>query len=102
MTSAAASPAQRALMLVVVPSCWAPRCGSRPTPRRPTWRAPGNCGSADIGRLTNAVQLGFILGTLGAAISGLADRLCRQPHLRRQRTVRRVGQRRLRAVRRQP
>jgi MFS family permease len=31
-------------------------------------------GSADIGRLTNAVQLGFILGTLGAAISGLADR----------------------------
>ena len=31
-------------------------------------------GSAEIGRLTNAVQLGFILGTLGAAISGLADR----------------------------
>jgi MFS family permease len=35
-----------------------------------TW----HLGSADIGRLTNAVQLGFILGTLGAAISGLADR----------------------------
>lgn len=31
-------------------------------------------GSAEVGRLTNAVQLGFILGTLGAAISGLADR----------------------------
>jgi MFS family permease len=31
--------------------------------------APG-----DIGRLTNAVQLGFILGTLGFSLSGLADR----------------------------
>ncbi len=31
-------------------------------------------GNAEIGSLTNAVQLGFILGTLGAAISGLADR----------------------------
>ena len=30
--------------------------------------------SADIGTLTNAVQLGFILGTLTFAISGLADR----------------------------
>lgn len=30
--------------------------------------------AADIGRLTNAVQLGFILGTLGFALSGLADR----------------------------
>ena len=30
--------------------------------------------SADIGTLTNAVQLGFILGTLSFAISGLADR----------------------------
>jgi predicted MFS family arabinose efflux permease len=29
---------------------------------------------ADIGTLTNAVQLGFILGTLTFAISGLADR----------------------------
>jgi predicted MFS family arabinose efflux permease len=29
---------------------------------------------ADIGRLTNAVQLGFILGTLGFSLSGLADR----------------------------
>ena len=29
---------------------------------------------ADIGTLTNAVQLGFILGTLSFAISGLADR----------------------------
>jgi MFS family permease len=29
---------------------------------------------ADIGRLTNATQLGFILGTLSFAISGLADR----------------------------
>lgn len=31
-------------------------------------------GAADIGTLTNAVQLGFILGTLGFALSGLADR----------------------------
>ena len=30
--------------------------------------------TADIGTLTNAVQLGFILGTLSFAISGLADR----------------------------
>lgn len=30
--------------------------------------------AADIGTLTNAVQLGFILGTLGFAVSGLADR----------------------------
>ena len=30
--------------------------------------------TADIGRLTIAVQLGFILGTLGFALSGLADR----------------------------
>ncbi|MFU2489020.1 MFS transporter [Thauera sp. WH-1] len=30
--------------------------------------------AADIGRLTNAVQFGFILGTLGFALSGLADR----------------------------
>ncbi len=30
--------------------------------------------AADIGFLTNAVQLGFILGTLGFAVSGLADR----------------------------
>lgn len=30
--------------------------------------------AADIGRLTNAVQLGFILGTLGISLSGLADR----------------------------
>ena len=29
---------------------------------------------ADIGTLTNAVQLGFILGTLTFAVSGLADR----------------------------
>jgi len=29
---------------------------------------------ADIGRLTNATQLGFILGTLSFAVSGLADR----------------------------
>ncbi len=29
---------------------------------------------ADLGTLTNAVQLGFILGTLGFAITGLADR----------------------------
>ncbi|HQU90500.1 MAG TPA: MFS transporter, partial [Denitromonas sp.] len=31
-------------------------------------------GPADIGRLTNAVQLGFIVGTLGFALTGLADR----------------------------
>ncbi|MDR2837329.1 MAG: MFS transporter [Azonexus sp.] len=31
-------------------------------------------GAADLGALTNAVQLGFILGTLGFAVSGLADR----------------------------
>ena len=31
-------------------------------------------GSGDIGTLTNAVQLGFILGTLVFSISGLADR----------------------------
>ena len=30
--------------------------------------------SADIGLLTNAVQLGFIAGTLGFALSGIADR----------------------------
>lgn len=30
--------------------------------------------AADIGTLTNAVQLGFILGTLSFAVSGLADR----------------------------
>ena len=30
--------------------------------------------SADIGLLTNAVQLGFILGTLSFALTGLADR----------------------------
>ena len=30
--------------------------------------------AADIGRLTNAVQLGFIMGTLGFSLSGLADR----------------------------
>lgn len=29
---------------------------------------------ADIGTLTNAVQLGFIVGTLSLSISGLADR----------------------------
>ncbi len=31
-------------------------------------------GAADLGTLTNAVQLGFIAGTLSFAISGLADR----------------------------
>lgn len=31
-------------------------------------------GPAEIGTLTNAVQLGFILGTLTFALSGLADR----------------------------
>ena len=36
-------------------------------------RAWGTTGS-DIGWLTNAVQLGFISGTLGFAVSGLADR----------------------------
>ena len=30
--------------------------------------------AADIGALTNATQLGFILGTLVFAVSGLADR----------------------------
>ena len=30
--------------------------------------------AGDIGLLTNAVQLGFIAGTLGFALSGLADR----------------------------
>ena len=29
---------------------------------------------ADIGLLTNAVQLGFIVGTLSFSLSGLADR----------------------------
>ncbi|HNO86787.1 MAG TPA: MFS transporter, partial [Rhodocyclaceae bacterium] len=29
---------------------------------------------ADLGHLTNAVQLGFILGTLGFSLTGLADR----------------------------
>lgn len=31
-------------------------------------------GPADLGPLTNAVQLGFIVGTLGFSITGLADR----------------------------
>ena len=31
-------------------------------------------GPAELGQLTNAVQLGFILGTLGFALTGLADR----------------------------
>lgn len=31
-------------------------------------------GPAEIGQLTNAVQLGFILGTLGFALTGMADR----------------------------
>ncbi len=35
----------------------------------------------DIGRLTNAVQLGFILGTLGFSLSGLADRFRRAASL---------------------
>jgi MFS family permease len=74
MTSAAASPAQRALMLVVGAqllgtSLWFSANAAAPEPDT-AWQL----GSADIGRLTNAVQLGFILGTLGAAISGLADR----------------------------
>ncbi|HEX6735372.1 MAG TPA: MFS transporter, partial [Azonexus sp.] len=30
--------------------------------------------AADLGTLTNAVQLGFIIGTLSFAVSGLADR----------------------------
>ena len=30
--------------------------------------------SADIGLLTNAVQLGFIAGTLGFSLTGIADR----------------------------
>src|SRR5262245_18023965 len=30
--------------------------------------------AADLGSLTSAVQLGFICGTLGFALSGLADR----------------------------
>ena len=29
---------------------------------------------SDLGQLTNAVQLGFIAGTLGFSLSGLADR----------------------------
>ncbi len=33
-----------------------------------------NLGAADIGSLTNAVQLGFIAGTFAFAFSGLADR----------------------------
>ncbi|WP_209021265.1 MFS transporter [Paracoccus ravus] len=33
-----------------------------------------NAGAADIGWLTNAVQAGFILGTLALAFSGMADR----------------------------
>lgn len=37
-------------------------------------RAAWGIGVADIGTLTNAVQLGFILGTLSFSISGLADR----------------------------
>ena len=37
-------------------------------------RAAWGIGVADIGTLTNAVQLGFILGTLTFAITGLADR----------------------------
>ncbi|MCF8483422.1 MAG: MFS transporter [Rhodospirillum sp.] len=34
-----------------------------------------NLGASEIGWLTNAVQLGFILGTLFIALSGLADRV---------------------------
>jgi hypothetical protein len=33
-----------------------------------------NATSTDIGWLTNAVQLGFILGTLSLSLSGVADR----------------------------
>jgi hypothetical protein len=74
MTPAAASPAARALMLVVGAqllgtSLWFSANAAAPDLAR-AWQL----GSADIGRLTNAVQLGFILGTLTAAISGLADR----------------------------
>ena len=74
MNPATASPAPRALMLVVGAqllgtSLWFSANAAAPDLAR-TWQL----GSADLGRLTNAVQLGFILGTLGAAISGLADR----------------------------
>lgn len=31
---------------------------------------------ADIGWLTNAVQVGFVVGTLVLALSGMADRIC--------------------------
>jgi MFS family permease len=37
---------------------------------RPLWQLS----DADVGRLTVAVQLGFVAGTLGIAITGLADR----------------------------
>ncbi len=74
MSPAAASPAARALMLVVGAqllgtSLWFSANAAAPDLAR-AWQL----GSADVGRLTNAVQLGFILGTLFAAISGLADR----------------------------
>jgi MFS family permease len=74
MTSAAASPAQRALMLVVGAQLLGTSLWFSANAAAPDLARQWQLGSADIGRLTNAVQLGFILGTLGAAISGLADR----------------------------
>ena len=74
MSPSAASPAARALMLVVGAqllgtSLWFSANAAAPDLAR-AWQLR----STDVGRLTNAVQLGFILGTLTAAISGLADR----------------------------
>ena len=66
--------AARALALVIGAQLFGTSLWFSANAAAPDLSRAWNLGSAEIGHLTNAVQLGFILGTLGAAISGLADR----------------------------
>ena len=70
----ASQTASRALALVIVAQLLGTSLWFSANAAAPDLMRAWNLGIAEIGSLTNAVQLGFILGTLGAAISGLADR----------------------------
>ncbi|HEY6898075.1 MAG TPA: MFS transporter [Rhodocyclaceae bacterium] len=74
--AAAPGPAQesRALALVIFAQLLGTSLWFSANAAAPDLARAWGLGAAQIGSLTNAVQAGFILGTLGFAVSGLADR----------------------------
>jgi len=68
------SPMRRALPIIILAQFFGTSLWFTPNAVIPALSGHWGIGAAELGHLTSAVQLGFILGTLSFAISGLADR----------------------------